>query len=107
MSSMQIESEKNERERIAVLETEFKNFSLAINELRGLIKEEFLKIRQDFAEERKQVNSRLDKHDDELNIQRRFREKLLAQIGVIIGVGAFFMTFVFELIKQWIHSFLK
>ena len=97
----------SESNRITALEVEFKNIAAAIADLRILVKEQGLAIREDFAKERISVNSRLDLHDKKIEEQEKFRQKLLAQIGILVSVGAIGMTFVYEFIKQAIHNIFK
>lgn len=98
---------RGESDRITALEVEFKNIAAAIADLRVLVKEQVFGIREDFAKERQSVNARLDIHERKLEEQEQFRQKLLAQIGIVVSIGAIGMTFVYEFIKRAIGTFFK
>lgn len=98
---------RGESDRITALEVEFKNIAAAIADVRLLVKEQTFAIREDFARERMAVNNRLDLHEKKLEEQEQFRQKLLAQIGIVVSIGAIGMTFVYEFIKRAIGTLFK
>lgn len=109
---------KNEGERLATIEANqknmeenfnnlYRNFESSIREVKTLIREESLIIKNELSQDRKNVIERLEKQDQRIAVMDSFRQKLLAQVGVIVAVGAIFVTFIYEFIKQWIHTMFK
>lgn len=94
-------------ERITALEVEFKNITVAMTELKVLIKETGLGIREDFAKERDanalrlaESNMRIDKQEERITGLEKLWGGLFARLTFVAALGGMLMAILYEWLKK-------
>lgn len=94
-------------ERITALEVEFKNITIAMSELKVLIKETGLGIREDFARERDantqritESNVKIDKQDKRIAVLEKLWQGLFGRLAFVAALGGMFMAIIYEWLKN-------
>jgi len=82
------------------------NLNTIREELRG-IRSDMNRDRVSFTEKQVAIEIALKEHNLRIETMEKFKDKLLVQISMIVAVGAFLMTFVYEYIKQFIRGLMN